>query len=81
VFAEQFFRNGLHNHIVTPPLSADDIKKASSSIVACWTVFTELLPGNALIKSGIICSIAVRAARGIQDIAEQNVAIYVEKYY
>jgi ABC-type antimicrobial peptide transport system permease subunit len=26
------------------------------SIVACWTVFTELLPGNALIKSFIICN-------------------------
>jgi hypothetical protein len=30
---------------------ADDIEKTASFIVACWTVFTELLPGNALIKS------------------------------
>jgi hypothetical protein len=26
-------------------------ENTASSIVACWTVFTELLPGNALIKS------------------------------
>jgi hypothetical protein len=32
-------------------LGADDIGNTASSIVACWTVFTELLPGNALIKS------------------------------
>jgi hypothetical protein len=30
---------------------ADDIGNTASSIVACWTVFTELLPGNALIES------------------------------
>jgi hypothetical protein len=28
-----------------------DRKNTTSSIVACWTVFTELLPGKALIKS------------------------------
>jgi hypothetical protein len=28
-----------------------DMENTASSIVACWTVFTELLPGNALIKS------------------------------
>jgi hypothetical protein len=32
---------------------ADDIETTASSIVACWKVFTELLPGNALIKSNI----------------------------
>jgi hypothetical protein len=26
-------------------------KKTASSIIACWTVFRELLPGNALLKS------------------------------
>jgi hypothetical protein len=29
---------------------ADDTESAASSIVACWTVFTDLLPGNVLIK-------------------------------
>jgi hypothetical protein len=28
-----------------------DLQKTTYSTVACWTVFTELLPGNALIKS------------------------------
>jgi hypothetical protein len=32
----------------------DDIENTASSIVACWTPFTELLPGNVLIKSVII---------------------------
>jgi hypothetical protein len=32
-------------------------KKAAPSIVACWTEFTELLPGNASIKSIIISSL------------------------
>jgi hypothetical protein len=28
-----------------------DTESTATSIVACWTVFLELLPGNALIKS------------------------------
>jgi hypothetical protein len=28
-----------------------DAKNTASSIVACWTLFTKLLPGNAMIKS------------------------------
>jgi hypothetical protein len=28
-----------------------DMENTASCIVACWTVFTELLSGNALIKS------------------------------
>jgi hypothetical protein len=28
-----------------------DTEDTASSTIACWTVFTELLPGNALIKS------------------------------
>jgi hypothetical protein len=28
-----------------------DTESTASSVVACWTVFTKLLPGNALIKS------------------------------
>jgi hypothetical protein len=47
---ELLLRNGLHNPVVPPLLGADDIENTASSIVACWTVFTELLPGNALIK-------------------------------
>jgi hypothetical protein len=34
-------------------------ENTASSIVACWTVFTEPLPGNALIKSvnnNFVCS-------------------------
>jgi hypothetical protein len=48
---EPLLRNGLHNPVVPPLLGADDIENTVSSIVAYWTVFTELLPGNALIKS------------------------------
>jgi hypothetical protein len=51
VFIEPLLRNGLHNTVVPPLLGEDDIENTASSIVACWTVFTELLPGNALIKS------------------------------
>jgi hypothetical protein len=35
---------------------ADDIENTASSIVACWAMFIELLPGNALIKSVTILS-------------------------
>jgi hypothetical protein len=36
-----------------PPLRdvTADTESTAFSVVACWTVFTELLPGNALIKS------------------------------
>jgi hypothetical protein len=44
------FTELLHNPVVPPLLGADYIENTASSIVACWTVFTELLPGNALIK-------------------------------
>jgi hypothetical protein len=43
--------NGLNNPVVPPLLGADYIENTASSIVAFSTVFTELLPGNALIKS------------------------------
>jgi hypothetical protein len=36
---------------------ADDIENIASSIVACWTVFRELLPSNALIKSVTLLSV------------------------
>jgi hypothetical protein len=51
VFIEPLFRNGLHNPVVPPLLGTDDIENTFSSIVACSTVLTELLPGKALIKS------------------------------
>jgi hypothetical protein len=39
-----------------PPLRdvTADTENTAYSIIACWTAFTELLPGNALIKSVII---------------------------
>jgi hypothetical protein len=48
---------GCHLQEVIPSYSSgmvhgmDDIENTSSSIVACWTVFTEMLSGLALIKS------------------------------
>jgi hypothetical protein len=51
VFTEPLLRNELHNPVIPPLLSADNIENTASSIVACWTMFTELLPGNTLIKS------------------------------
>jgi hypothetical protein len=41
----------VHWSVTSTGRGADDIENIASSIVACWTVFTELLPGNALIKS------------------------------
>jgi hypothetical protein len=34
-----------------------DTENTASSTVACWTAFTELLPGNALIKSIAVCKL------------------------
>jgi hypothetical protein len=56
VFTEQLLRNGLHNPVVPPPLGADYIENTASSIAFCWTLFTELLAGNALIKSVTVCT-------------------------
>jgi hypothetical protein len=44
MFTEPLPRSGLQNPVVPPLLGADDIEYTVSSI-------TELLPGNALIKS------------------------------
>jgi hypothetical protein len=55
VFTELLLRNGLHNPVVPPLLGADDKENTASSIVVCWTMFTELLPDNALIKSVTVC--------------------------
>jgi hypothetical protein len=38
------------HHLLPRDLTAET-ENTASSIVACWTVFTELLPGNAFIKS------------------------------
>jgi hypothetical protein len=51
VFTEPLLRNWLHNPIVPQLLGANDMENTASSIVARWTVFTELLPDNELIKS------------------------------
>jgi hypothetical protein len=51
VFTEPFLRNGLHNPVVPPLLGLDDIENSLIYCCVCWTKFTELLPGNALIKS------------------------------
>jgi hypothetical protein len=51
VFTEPLCRNGLHNSVDPLLLGVDDIEKTASPIVAFWTVFAELLPGYALIKS------------------------------
>jgi hypothetical protein len=64
VFAEPLLRNGLHNPVVSPLLGADDIENTASSVVACWAVFTELLPGNALIKSVTIHKTNALLSRG-----------------
>jgi hypothetical protein len=60
VFTEPMPRSGLHNPVVPPLLGADDIENKPSSIAACWTVFTELLPGNAFIKSLTICYLTIQ---------------------
>jgi hypothetical protein len=57
VFTKPLLRNGLHNAVVPPQLGADDIENTASPIVACWVMFTELLPGNMLIKSATICNL------------------------
>jgi hypothetical protein len=36
-----------------------DTENTAFSIAACWTVFTELLPGNAFVKSGTIYCICL----------------------
>jgi hypothetical protein len=51
VFTKLLHRNGLHNPVVPPLLGTDEIENTASSIVSCWTMFTELLPGKELIKS------------------------------
>jgi hypothetical protein len=38
------------HYILLCDVSADT-ENTAPSIVACWTMFTQLLPGNALIKS------------------------------
>jgi hypothetical protein len=55
MFTEPLLRNELHNPAVPPLLGANDIENTASCIFACWTMFTELLPGNVLIKSVKIC--------------------------
>jgi hypothetical protein len=46
----------VHWSVSSAGRGADDIENTVSSIVPCWTLFTELLPSNALIKSVTILS-------------------------
>jgi hypothetical protein len=45
-----------HDHYLLLCDITMDTENTASSIVACWTVFTELLPGNALTKSVTLSS-------------------------
>jgi hypothetical protein len=40
----------VYQAVVPPLLGSDNIENTASSIVTCWTMFAELLPGNTLIK-------------------------------
>jgi hypothetical protein len=48
----------VHWSVTSTERGADNIENTASSIVACWTVFTELLPGKSLIKRVTINSVA-----------------------
>jgi hypothetical protein len=54
MFTETLIRSALHDPVVPLLLGADDTENTASFIVARWTVFKKLLPGNASIKSVII---------------------------
>jgi hypothetical protein len=41
----------MHNPFVPSLLGMNNIGNTAPSFAACWTIFTELLPGNMLIKS------------------------------
>jgi hypothetical protein len=60
VFTEPLLRNGLYNPVVPPLLGADNIENTASSTVACFAVFTELLPDNELVKSVTIYRIKLQ---------------------
>jgi hypothetical protein len=49
----------IHWPVTSAGRGADDIENTASSIVVCWTVFTEPLPGNTLIKSVAIYKVCV----------------------
>jgi hypothetical protein len=56
-----------------PPLRdvTANTDNTASSIVACWTVFTELLPGNALIKSVTILYVIDKQQYTLTAIADR----------
>jgi hypothetical protein len=56
VFTETLPRNGFHNPVVLQLLGADRIENSFRYTVAYLEVFTDLLPGNVLIKSVTILS-------------------------
>jgi hypothetical protein len=50
----------VHWSVTSTGCNADGIENTASSIVACWTMITELLPGNALNKSvTILCILSI----------------------
>jgi hypothetical protein len=53
---ESHTRLRVHWSVTSTARGEDDIENTDSSIVACWTAFTELLPSNALINSVTIFS-------------------------
>jgi hypothetical protein len=46
-----------HWSVASTGRGANVIENSASSIITCWTVFTEPLPGKTLIKSVTVCSI------------------------
>jgi hypothetical protein len=48
-------------------------ENTASPIIECWTVFTELLPGNALIKSVTVTIISVVQNNSSETFNKQQV--------
>jgi hypothetical protein len=57
----------VHWFVISTGSGADNIENTASSIVACWTVFTEPLPGNVLIKSVTILAVINRFWQSLMD--------------
>jgi hypothetical protein len=56
-----------------PPLCdvTTSTENTASSIVACWAVFTQLLPGNGLIKSVILSSRVQRLRTRVESAQDE----------
>jgi hypothetical protein len=55
----------VHWSVTSSGRGADDIENKASTILACWTVFTELLPGNSLIKFVTVCYIRACSSENV----------------